>query len=213
MARLRSGLAALFSLILFYLCSPVYLLQNLWGHITDPSSIFNDNAVWSEQLYASVLTSVEEASKQIFPEAEHFEEQIKMLSDAQFNAVQESANLELSPEYDTVFRFHAAKKGEDVLGYTAEDVAPGKWGSIKYLVGFDPDGSIKDVVVIEYSEKRGKPVAKKRFLKQFRGKNADDAIRIMRDIRGVTGASISSNGVTNGIRKMTHVFAAVYGSR
>ena len=57
---------------------------------------------------------------------------------------------------------------------------------------------------------RGKPVAEKRFWGQFLGKGSGDPIRLQEDIRGVTGATISSKGITNGIRKLVHIFAMYY---
>lgn len=211
MLRLRSALTALFSLIFFFFSGPFYLVQQLGCRLTGNESFLGATPQFLQMVYAQILISLDEGLRSLFPAADAFDEEIRMLTPDQIKAVEESADYDLNPDYDSVFRFYAVRKGGEIIGYAAEDTEPGKWGSIRFLTAWNPDGSILDVVVLEYQEKRGRPVAEKRFLKQFRGKHAGDAIRIMRDIRGVTGASISSNGVANGVRKMTHIFKVLYG--
>jgi Na+-translocating ferredoxin:NAD+ oxidoreductase RnfG subunit len=78
------------------------------------------------------------------------------------------------------------------------------------MLSLDPAGKIVDVVVLEYKEKRGLPVAKGRFLKQFVGKTMQNKLKLRKDIRGVSGATISSRSMTNGIRKLVYVFNEFY---
>lgn len=211
MARARSVIAAFFSLIFFFFSGPFYLFQHFWCRILGSETFAGPAPDFMQTAYAQILITLDEGLRILVPDAETFDEEIRMLTPEQMAAVGQAADYDLNPDYDSVFRFYAARKGGEIIAYAASDTAPGKWGTIKFLVAWNPDGSILDVAVLDYQEKRGKPVAEKRFLKQFRGKNTGDAIRIMRDIRGVSGASISSNGMTNGIRKMTHIFNALYG--
>lgn len=158
--------------------------------------------------------TVEEALRTLFPEAQNIETHIQTLSDEQMKIIEESAGVSLNPDYERKFRFFIAKnENGSIAGYAGEDAVPGKWGPIHYMLAIDPDGRIRDVIVLEYQEKRGRPVAENRFIKQFRKKTVEDDLKIMRDIRGVTGASISSNGMTNGIRKMMHIYEMFYGRK
>ena len=89
----------------------------------------------------------------------------------------------------------------------------GKWGIIHFAVAVNPDLTVKRVTVLEYKEVRGKPTKKRRFLKQYDGKGLNDPLRLNKDIKGVTGATISSRGITNGVRKMVYMVNELYGGK
>ena len=118
--------------------------------------------------------------------------------------------MRLDPALDREFHFFIGRDAGRVVGYAVEDTVKGKWGIIRYILSIDPHGRVLDVMVLEYSERRGRPVAKRRFLKQFEGKTIHDKITLRRDIHGVSGATISSSSMTNGIRKLVHVFDELY---
>jgi Na+-translocating ferredoxin:NAD+ oxidoreductase RnfG subunit len=88
-------------------------------------------------------------------------------------------------------------------------VVVGKWAPIRYLVGLDLNGTVLQVIVLEYKEIRGRPVAKKRFLNQYKGKTIQDELMLRSDIDGVTGATISSRSMTDGVRKILHIFKLI----
>jgi hypothetical protein len=66
----------------------------------------------------------------------------------------------------------------------------GKDQPITFLVATDTAGALKDVDILVYEAWR----------KQFRGKTASDPLVIGRDVRSISGATISANSVTQGIR-------------
>lgn len=82
----------------------------------------------------------------------------------------------------------------------------GKWGPIHYALAVNPDGRIHKAVVLDYEEIRGKNVAKSRFLRQYEGKSTKDPVMLRQDIDGITGATISSRSMTDGVRKLLHIF-------
>lgn len=169
------------------------------------------NAVFGvSEALAEVLERVEDVLKRNFPAADSFKEEIKKLDQNQMRELEEKSAVSLDPERDSRFFFHVARSEGRVLGYAVEDTVRGKWGPIHYLLALDPQGRVLDVSVLEYRERRGRPVAERRFLKQFIGKDTHNALKLQKDIQGVTGASISSRGVTEGIRKLVHVFQLFY---
>ena len=205
----QKAIPLLLGLLVFILIAPFHFVRSLWSRVT-----FKQDTLVSfiEIVYAKVLTTTEEALALFMPEASVTEER-KALTPEQLTWVSEKSKVSLDPYYDSEFQFFVGRKNHEIVGYAVRDAVPGKWGLIEYMLAIRPDGSVQDVLVLEYQEKRGKPVAKKRFLKQFRGKTIKNKIKVMKDIRGVTGASISSNGMADGIRKMLHVFQVVYGDR
>jgi len=166
--------------------------------------------IFLHEAYAVVLASVDETLKILMPEADNIEEEIKILTEEQMITIAEKGKLSFDPNLDQEFHFYIGKSNNQIIGYAVTDAVRGKWGLIHYMILLDPNGTIKNLKVLEYGEKRGKPVAKRRFLKQFFGKTINNRLRLKKDIRGVTGATISSRGLTNGIRKIVHVFNELY---
>jgi len=76
----------------------------------------------------------------------------------------------------------------------------GKDQPITFLVATDTAGALKDVDILVYREPYGGEVAYEAWRKQFRGKTASDPLVIGRDVRSISGATISANSVTQGIR-------------
>ena len=70
-------------------------------------------------------------------------------------------------------------------------------------------GAIVEVIILDYSEIRGKPIAKRRFLRQYKGKTTKDPVLLRRDIDGISGATISSRSLTDGIRKILYIFTEI----
>ena len=97
-----------------------------------------------------------------------------------------------------------------MVGYALEDAVTGKWGPIHYLLGVDPGGKIRKIVVLAFKEKRGRPIAKPRFLRQFTNKTLKDPLKLRRDINGISGATISSQAITGGIKKLLYIFEEYY---
>jgi len=67
------------------------------------------------------------------------------------------------------------------------------------------DAKVIDVMIMIYREKIGSKVRKKRFLKQFFGKNTDTPLQIDYDIDGISGATVSSWAVASGVKKGLYI--------
>jgi electron transport complex protein RnfG len=104
----------------------------------------------------------------------------------------------------------AGAKSEIYEGYTggqsvgfAVKVAPrGYSGEIAMLVGADPELRIKGMKILSQRETPGlgTNIEKPKFQKQFIGKGATDAFEPKKDIDAITGATISSRAVCEGVK-------------
>jgi hypothetical protein len=108
-------------------------------------------------------------------------------------------------------RFHRGRRGKDDLGYAVITEEQGRFKPITFLVKVAPTGQAEMVLVMIYRESRGDGVKRQRFLKQFRRKDADSALRLNRDIVGVSGATLSSRGVTAGVKRVLAMVEMRYG--
>ena len=98
------------------------------------------------------------------------------------------------------------------LTYVAMILAEqGKWGEVEYIVAIDAKTSkVHNVAVMAFEEKRGRPIARKRFLSQFNGKSAKDPIKLNKDIKSVTGATISSKSAAQVVKQCLLLYENVY---
>jgi len=165
--------------------------------------------VSSSRGQAEELIPADNALKKVFKGATDFKREEINLSPEQVADIESKSGASFDGAHPPrVVRYTATRDGE-TLGFAFEDTVMGKWGSIHYLAGIDPGGAILEVVVLGYQEIRGRPIAKARFLRQYKRKTVNDPLRLHKDIDGVTGATISSRSITDGIRKLIHIFNAI----
>ena len=98
----------------------------------------------------------------------------------------------------TVYR---VVRGDSVLGFAVVREVKGKDQPITFLVATDTADRLRDVDILVYREPYGGEVAYDAWRRQFRGKSTDDALQVGRDIRTISGATLSVNAVTLGVRK------------
>ena len=87
-----------------------------------------------------------------------------------------------------------------LLGFAEVRNVKGKEQPITYLVAVDSSGAARDIDILVYRESQGGEVAYDSWRKQFRGKTTADPVQIGKDIRNISGATISSNAVTRSVR-------------
>jgi FMN-binding protein len=97
-----------------------------------------------------------------------------------------------------VLRVH---RGDVLLGFAEVRNVKGKDQPITFLVAVDDSSRLKDVDILVYREDYGGEVAYDKWRSQFRGKTAADPLQVGRDIRSISGATISVNAVTLGVRQ------------
>jgi hypothetical protein len=101
---------------------------------------------------------------------------------------------------DSVYAFHRAMVGDNVLTRAVVVNSLGQYEPITFVVALGGDGTVRSVEIMVYRESRGGEVRRRAFLEQFEGTGPDDGLRAGDDIQNITGATISSRAVTNGVR-------------
>lgn len=113
------------------------------------------------------------------------------------------------------YTFYICRNEGAFLGTVIILEGPGKWGPIKFAVAMDAGGAVSSTVVMEYRETRGRPIASRNFLKQFKGKSGADPVALGVDIHAVSGATVSSEAacaimkVAVALYTETHVYDAI----
>jgi hypothetical protein len=127
--------------------------------------------------YATQYMSIEEAQKSAFPSATNFAE------------VQTG-------------RVWKAQAGGSVVGYFYYDHVVGKHLLIDYSVAVGSDGRVRKVEILNYRESYGGEVHDASWLQQFVGKSSSSSIQINSDIRNISGATLSSTHLTEGVKRV-----------
>ena len=92
-------------------------------------------------------------------------------------------------------------RGDSLLGFAVVRNVRGKDQPITFLVATDTLDRLRDVDILVYREPYGGEVAYDVWRKQFRGKSTSDRLEVGRDIRSISGATISVHAVTTGVRR------------
>lgn len=78
----------------------------------------------------------------------------------------------------------------------------GKHLYIDYAVSLDRAGRVHRVDILQYRESYGGEIRSPSWLAQFVGKNASSPLKVGNDIRNISGATLSSQHVTEGIKRI-----------
>src|SRR4030043_1168412 len=111
---------------------------------------------------------------------------------------------------DDTLSVYPGRKDDEITGVAVETSSPGYGGDIRLLVGFLPDGTIKEVAVIEHKETAGLGdkilKSKSDFPVQFEGKNPENfRLAVIKDGNGdvdaITASTISSRAYCVALQK------------
>ena len=119
----------------------------------------------------------------------------------------------------TITEAYEAQAGGSVIGYALKIVASGSQGNIEMMVGVDTEGAVTGVSIVKNSETSGigskvmtnQPTAKGvGVLDQFEGKSAaDGTLAVGTNVDAISGATVSSRGVTTGVNAALAVAGAI----
>ena len=148
--------------------------------------------------YATQYLSVEQAQRQLFPGAERFTATALQISGQMRARVAAESGVPDGQEP----RVWRALNGDTLLGSFFVDEVIGKHELITYAVAIDPQGIVRGVEILDYRETRGGEVRDPRWRAQFVGKGPRDALRLGEDIQNLSGATLSSRHITDGVRRL-----------
>ena len=104
----------------------------------------------------------------------------------------------------TITEAYEAQAGGSVIGYALKIVASGSQGNIEMMVCVDAEGVVTGVSIVKNSETSGigsKVMSNENgVLDQFIGKSAaDGTLSVGKNVDAISGATVSSRGVTTGV--------------
>lgn len=132
----------------------------------------------------------------------------------------EYAPLEVSDElsaaaasYAKLDSVYEVRADGELVGYTVKVIASGSQGDIEMMVGADTAGAATGVAIVDNSETSG--IGSKVMtnvngvLDQFKGMSGAGSLAVGKNVDAISGATVSSKGVTAGVNAALAVVEAL----
>jgi Na+-translocating ferredoxin:NAD+ oxidoreductase RnfG subunit len=156
--------------------------------------------------YATAYLTVEQAQQTIFPDA-HFTAAPVTLSAEQRKAIETASGVRVRFPEQKIWRVN------DDGGWFIVDDVLGKHEFITYAVGLTAKGAVIAVEIMEYRETYGDEIRDSKWRGQFVGKTGSAPLKLDTDIKNITGATLSSRHITEGVKRLLALHALVLASK
>jgi uncharacterized protein with FMN-binding domain len=93
-------------------------------------------------------------------------------------------------------------------GVFVVDRVVGKHEFITMAVGINANGTVKQIEIMDYRESYGYEVRDAAWRAQFVGKNANSQLQLDADIKNISGATLSSKHVTDGVKRILQKYGS-----
>lgn len=147
---------------------------------------------------ATVYLTVPAAQQALFPGAQFVAHPLA-LNDDQRRAISRAAKAHV---YDKVQRVWEVRAGGRRIGWFMVDRVIGKHEFITYALALSPDGVVRGVEILDYRETYGGEIRNPNWRRQFVGKRPGSELQLGEDIKNISGATLSSRHVTDGVRRL-----------
>ncbi|MDN5848158.1 MAG: FMN-binding protein [Nitrococcus sp.] len=142
------------------------------------------------------------ALKHAFPQADRIERETLFFDSA---ARAEVSHLAQAPFDSGLFTVYIGYRAGEIQGYTFIDTRIVRTHPATFMVVLSPKGRVRMVRVLAWTEPpEYQPM--RRWLEQFEGHEGSQEVQLDQDIQGISGASLSSRTLTDGVRRALAVY-------
>src|SRR5215467_5140482 len=168
-------------------------MKSEWVFLALPLS-----AIVAPSAFAVQYLSVDQAQKAIFPRKSFTAVPVKLTA-AQRKAIEQASGVRVLKDEQPVWRVGGG-------GWFIVDEVVGKHEFITYAVGLNPDGSVKQIEVMDYRETYGGEIRNENWRAQFVGKTSQSQLKLDRDIKNISGATLSCRHITDGVKRLLALY-------
>ncbi len=151
---------------------------------------------------AQVFSTQQQALERTFPKPQTIERRTLFLNDPQVAAIQKLARAKLASK---VVAYYAGQLENQTLGYAFFGAEIVRTKEAIYMAVINPDSSLRAVEILAFAEPADY-LPTPRWFELFRGKWLNDNLWPKRDIHNITGATLTTQTITLGVRKMLAIF-------
>ena len=164
------------------------------ARLRDAKWIWLPVAAVSTSVYATTYLTEEQAQQAIFPGG-IFMQAFVTLRDDQAREIERRTDVNVRNRAVRVWKVAGG-------GYFVVDDVLGKHDFITYAIGLNADGSVKQVEIMDYRESYGYQIRDPEWRKQFAGKTAASPLKLERDIKNISGATLSCRHIADGVKRV-----------
>jgi hypothetical protein len=146
---------------------------------------------------ARVFHSRAEALALAFPDADRVDSRTFVLDEEQARRIE---GLARAPLESRIVTLHVGMRGESLLGYAVIDVHTVRTLPEALLIVLSPEGQVRSLRLLAFHEPE-EYLTPAGWLRQFDGRDLDDALSLRGEIHGIAGATLSSRAVTGAVRR------------
>lgn len=157
--------------------------------------------VFGGPAFATVYLTIEQAQSLLFPGAT-FQPLTITLTGEQAKAIERASGVDVRDKQLRVWRVSTG-------GWFIADEVVGKHEFIPFAVGLDDQGAVKGIEILEYREAYGSQIRDAHWRQQFVGRQPGVRLRLDKDIRNVSGATLSCKHVTDGVSRLLATYEIV----
>ncbi len=154
---------------------------------------------------AADYLSVDAAQKAIFPDADGFQEVFVAQNAQQLQALLARAGEQ--PAHGAIRIWEATRHGA-LLGHVFVDEVIGRQNLITYAIGVNAGGALRGLEILAYRESHGGEIRNPAWRAQFGGRSDLEQLRFRTDIKNISGATLSCEHVTEGVRWLLALWQA-----
>lgn len=147
--------------------------------------------------------TIEQAQKACFPEGGIFSDASITLNKDQIKAIEKASDIEVQVREQKIWK---VKKDDQLIGWFIVDKVIGKHEYITYALALKTDGSVKSIEIMDYLESYGYEIRNADWRHQFVGKKSDAKLELNKDIRNISGATLSCRHVTDGVKRLLSLY-------
>ena len=151
-------------------------------------------ALVAPSAFAVQYLNIEQAQREIFP-GKSFTAAPVRLTSAQKKTIEQRSGVRVLKDDQQVWRV----SGE---GWFIVDEVVGKHEFITYAVGLTKEGVVRQIEIMDYRETYGGEVRNEKWRAQFVGKTSAAALKLDGDIKNISGATLSSRHIADGVRRL-----------
>lgn len=148
---------------------------------------------------ARVLLSQKDALALAFPGDAKVERKTAFLTDEQLAAAEKAAGAKIDSK---VWTYYVGSSSSAGTAYFESHRV--RTMNEAFMVVVNPDATVRFIEILSFAEP-DEYLAPKKWLGQFSGKPLDDDLMLRRGLRNITGASLTSDAVTRGVRRVLAV--------
>jgi Na+-translocating ferredoxin:NAD+ oxidoreductase RnfG subunit len=170
--------------------------MNSWIRYSLPVAAVFGSAVAG---HGVVYLNVEQAQRAIFPSGSFTAAPVKLTAE-QKKAIEAASGIRQRSNDVKAWRVSGG-------GWFIVDEVLGKHEYITFAIGLTEGGAVKGVEIMEYRETYGGEVREAKWRAQFTGKTKAAPLKLDEDIKNISGATLSSRHMAEGVRRLLAVHA------